>query len=151
MQCFSTRPTLTMPSRIPIVLSSIVHKPLRTLMRTPKAAFPNIRLATVLALMPLARMRTIPATTKPRAQFRKTPTSTSMISVLHRTIRFPPRPTLLTFGMLPSGLTVSYLPYLLLPAPSPRLRPQLLLPSLESPTIVTRHNSYPLLTPCHEV
>ena len=104
MQNFSTRLTLTMRSRIPIVLSLIAHKLLRTSMRTTSSAFPNLRLVTVLALTPLARRPTIPASTKLRAQFRQSSTSTFTIFVPLRKIRFPRRPTFLTFRLLPSSL-----------------------------------------------
>ena len=101
---FRTRLTSTTHSQIPIVLSLIAHKLLRTSMHTTDAAFPHLKPATVLALMPLARMPKLPASTKSRAQLGQRPTSTSTISALLCRIRFPPRPTFLTLITLPYSL-----------------------------------------------
>ena len=100
----STRPTLTIPLRIPTALSSIARKLLRTLRNTNNTALPHLKLASVLALTPLARKPAAPASTKLRAQFRQAPTLTSTISVLHRKIRFLPRPTFRTYRMRLSSL-----------------------------------------------
>jgi hypothetical protein len=101
---FSTRLTLTIPSRIPTILSSIARKLLRTSRGITNNAFPNSKRAPALVLMPPARKPTIPASTKLRAQFKLALTLTSTISVLHRRTRFLPRPTFPTFRTLQYSL-----------------------------------------------
>lgn len=56
------------------------------------------------------------------------------------------------FNLLLSHTDIPHpLPHLVLPAPSSRLRPRLLLPGLEDPTIDTRRRDSYALTPCHDL